>query len=146
MSFAIDSYVFIKRLKKVGRVSALPRPGSYTVILGDMKLTLKESELLPSEPPKAPSVPRRMIDVPRPNRRLPPRLDLHGYTVADGIRKLDEYLNDAVIAGLAEVEILHGYGTGKLQAAVHHHLSTLSIVSGFKLNEQNGAITRVFLS
>lgn len=145
MPFEIGTYVHIKKLKKVGQVVAAPRPGSYTVVLGDLKLHLKEDELLPGEPPKAPSVPRRMIDLPAPNKKLSPRIDLHGCTVEEGIRKLDEYLNDAVIAGLPEVEILHGYGTGRLQAAVHRHLAALPIVTGFKLNEQNAAITRVFL-
>lgn len=145
MTFDLETYVFIKKLRQVGRIVAIPKAGSYTVVVGDLRLMLKESELLPSEPPKAPSVPRRMIDLPAADRALPRRLDLHGYTVAEGLRKLDEYLNAAVIAGIAEVEILHGYGTGRLQAAVHAHLATLSIVTGYKLNEQNAAITRVFL-
>lgn len=144
MSFAVDQFVFIKKLKKTGRIAAITRPGAYTVVLGDLRLSLKEADLLPGEAPKAPSIPKRMIDLPERNRKLPRRLDLHGYTVDDGIRKLDEYLNDALLAGMAEVEILHGFGTGKLQAAVHRHLETLSFVTGFKLNEQNTAITRVF--
>jgi DNA mismatch repair protein MutS2 len=145
MAFTLDQFVLIKKLKKIGQVVAIPRSGQYTVVLGDLRLHVKESELLPSEAPKAPSVPKRMVDIPERNRKLAPRLDLHGYTVEEGIRKLDEYLNEALIAGMAEVEILHGYGTGRLQAAVHRHLPTLPFVSGFKLNEQNTAITRVFL-
>jgi len=145
MAFTVHEFVFIKRLKKTGQVVAISRPGSYTVVVGDLKLTVKESELLPGEPPKAPSVPKRMVDIPGPNRKLPARLDLHGFTVEDGVRKLDEYLNDALLAGMAEVEILHGYGTGRLQAAVHRHLTTLPFVTGFKLNEQNAATPRVFL-
>jgi DNA mismatch repair protein MutS2 len=145
MGFSVEQFVFIKKLKKTGQVVAIPRAGSYTVLLGDLRLNLKESELLPSEAPKAPSVPKRMIDLPERNRKLPARLDLHGFAVEEGMRKLDEYLNEALIAGMAEVEILHGYGTGRLQAAVHRHLATLPFVTGFKLNEQNTAITRVFL-
>lgn len=145
MSFAIDQYVFIKKLKKTGRVVALSRPGSYTVVVGDLRMTLKESELLPGEAPKAPPAPKRMVDLPGPARKPSSRLDLHGYTVDEGLRKLDEYLNDALLSGMAEVEILHGYGTGRLQTAVHRHLTTLPFVTGFKLNEQNAAITRVFL-
>lgn len=52
------------------------------------------------------------------------RLDLHGFTVDEAIIEVDRYLDDAFLAGLKEVSIVHGRGTGKLRHGVRDYLRT----------------------
>lgn len=66
-------------------------------------------------------------------------LNLVGYHIDEGIATLDKYLDDCVIAGLKEVKIIHGYGSGKLKMAIHDFLKKKKIVKSFKLgNELDG--------
>ena len=53
----------------------------------------------------------------------------------EAIPKLDKYLDDAYIAHLPSVRIVHGKGTGALRNAVHQHLKRLSYVKEYHLGE-----------
>ena len=62
-------------------------------------------------------------------------IKLLGLNSDEAIAKLDKYLDDAMIAHLPSVRVVHGKGTGALRKAVHAHLKTLSYVSSFELAE-----------
>ncbi len=62
-------------------------------------------------------------------------INLIGMLVDEAIPKLDKYLDDAYIAHLPSVRIVHGKGTGALRNAVHQHLKRLSYVKEFHLGE-----------
>ncbi len=62
--------------------------------------------------------------------RVTPTLDLHGERVAAALERLDEYLNDALLAGLDSVAIIHGAGTGALRRAVRERLAEHPRVRG----------------
>lgn len=64
-----------------------------------------------------------------------PEINLIGKTVDEAIAVLDKYLDDAYIAHLPSVRIVHGKGTGALRNAVHTHLRKQSYISSFHLGE-----------
>jgi DNA mismatch repair protein MutS2 len=55
--------------------------------------------------------------------RVSPRLDLHGERVDAALERLTAHLDDALLAGLDEVVIVHGIGTGALRRAVREALA-----------------------
>lgn len=59
-------------------------------------------------------------------------LDLHAMTVDEAIPLVQEYLNDAFMAGLKEVRIVHGKGTGILRQAVTRELGKHPLVKSFR--------------
>lgn len=62
-------------------------------------------------------------------------INLLGKTVDEAISALDKYLDDAYIAHLSSVRVVHGKGTGALRNAVHNHLKRLKYVKEFRLGE-----------
>ncbi len=62
-------------------------------------------------------------------------INLIGMTTDEAISCLDKYLDDAYIAHLPSVRIVHGKGTGALRKAVHSHLKRLKYVKSFHLGE-----------
>ena len=54
-------------------------------------------------------------------------------TVDEAIAELDKYLDDAYLAGVAQVRIVHGKGTGALKKGISQYLSGLPYVSNFRL-------------
>lgn len=59
----------------------------------------------------------------RAAQRASPRLDLHGERVEAALERLTAHLDDALLAGLDEVIIIHGIGTGALRRAVREALA-----------------------
>ncbi|MCI9072000.1 MAG: endonuclease MutS2 [Lachnospiraceae bacterium] len=62
-------------------------------------------------------------------------INLLGKTVDEALSALDKYLDDAYIAHLSSVRVVHGKGTGALRNAVHNHLKRLKYVKEFRLGE-----------
>ena len=62
-------------------------------------------------------------------------INLLGRTVDEAIAELDKYLDDAYIAHLKSVRIVHGKGTGALRKGIHDYLRRQKHVSSFRLGE-----------
>ena len=62
-------------------------------------------------------------------------INLIGKTTDEAIALLDKYLDDAYIAHLPSVRIVHGKGTGALRNAVQKHLKRQKYVKSFRLGE-----------
>ena len=74
-----------------------------------------------------------------------PSLDLHGRTVDEALDALSAFLNTALLAGNAEVRIIHGRSGGRLKAAVHGRLKVTASIRGFGLDPGNAGVTIVRL-
>ncbi len=61
-----------------------------------------------------------------------PELHLRRLSVEDAIPKLARYLDDAYLAGLTSVRIIHGKGTGTLRQVVREQLMNHSLVKSFR--------------
>lgn len=112
------------------------------VLVGGMRLREKIANLqLAAEQPKAEtrlsrSVPSRPIDSPN----APAELNLIGKTTAEAEYEIDRFLDEAYMASLPRVRIIHGFGTGALKNFVHHFLKGHPHIEkfGFAPSEQGG--------
>ena len=69
------------------------------------------------------------------HNRITPAIDelhLRQLTVDEALLKLDQYLNDAFMAGLYQVKIIHGKGTGTLRQAVREQLANHPLVKSYR--------------
>jgi DNA mismatch repair protein MutS2 len=64
-------------------------------------------------------------------------LHLRGKTVSETLEEADKYLDDALLAGLPVVRIIHGKGTGTLRKAIHDFLGEHPLVTDFRLAARN---------
>ena len=62
-------------------------------------------------------------------------INLLGLTVDEAIARLDKYLDDAYIAKIPQVRIVHGKGTGALRNGVTSYLRGISYIKSFRLGE-----------
>ena len=62
-----------------------------------------------------------------------PEINLLGKTVDEAIAELDKYLDDASLAHLSSVRIVHGKGTGALRTGIHNYLRRQKHVKSFRL-------------
>ncbi len=83
-----------------------------------------------------------------PEKAAESRINLIGLRVDEAFPKLENFLNDAVLAGHSEVIIIHGIGTGALAKAVRGYLSDHPLVKDFRGGEQaegGGGVTVAIL-
>ncbi|AGB41967.1 MutS2 family protein [Halobacteroides halobius DSM 5150] len=66
-------------------------------------------------------------------KNISPELDLRGLRVVEAKNKLDKYLDDALLANLNQVEIIHGKGTGTLREVVDEMLKNYRNIKDYRL-------------
>ncbi|MFM1652005.1 endonuclease MutS2 [Brevibacillus sp. B_LB10_24] len=107
----------------------------YLVQIGIMKMKVKREDMNLLQSVKAePQVQYTAVKSRRDNVKM--ELDLRGYNVEDGLLEIDQYLDEALLAGLHSVSIIHGHGTGVLRKAVHEFLRSHRSVKSFRLGGQ----------
>jgi len=87
----------------------------------------------------------------RPSNITPPADEVHlrHLTVDEAMPKLDQYLHDAFMAGLYQVRVIHGKGTGTLRQLAREQLAKHPLVKSYRAGEygEGGAgVTIVELS
>jgi len=67
--------------------------------------------------------------------QISPEINLLGKTVDEALAELDKYLDDAYLAHLSSVRIVHGKGTGALRNAVTNHLRRTKYIASYRAGE-----------
>ncbi len=125
-----------------GTVSTLPDArGALFVQCGIMRIQTNVKDLIAADDAgNASSAPRRSgsgsskIKMAK-TLSISTEINLLGKTVDEALPDLDKYLDDAYLAHLPSVRVVHGKGTGALRNAVHSHLKRLKYVKEYRLGE-----------
>jgi dsDNA-specific endonuclease/ATPase MutS2 len=72
-------------------------------------------------------------------------VELHGLTVEEALNKIDQALNDALLASLPAVRFIHGRTGRRIRGALHSRLREIATVRGFRLDPHNPGVTIVKL-
>ena len=118
-----------------GIVSSLPNArGDLFVQMGILRsqVNINDLELIDEQTISGDGVPAMRMSK---SATVSPEINLIGKTVDEAIPELDKYLDDAYLAHLEKVRVVHGRGTGALRNGVHQHLRKLKYVKSFHLGE-----------
>lgn len=136
----IGSNVHILTLNADGTVSTLPNEkGDLFVQAGLLRtqVNIKDLELLPEEKPKQTEKRHSGSGKIRIDKAasVHQEVNLIGMTVDEAMPVLNKYLDDAYLAHMTQVTVIHGRGTGALRKAVHQQLARLKYVKSYRLGE-----------
>lgn len=129
--------VLLPRFNQRGYVIAPPGPGEEVQVqVGIIKMNVPLKDLRTVEKPKAgggqSEVAGMILDK---ARDISMELDLRGQYSEEAALLVEKYLDDAYLAGLPRVSLIHGKGTGSLRMAVHKLLKGHRRVKSFRLGE-----------
>ncbi|MDF2843540.1 MAG: mutS2 [Herbinix sp.] len=121
-----------------GTVSTLPNAkGDLFVQMGILRsqVNLKDIEVLEEEPITPPEYKKTQSGKIKMSKsaNIHPDINLIGKTVDEALMDLDKYLDDAYLAHLPQVTVIHGRGTGALKNAIHSHLKKLKYVKSYRV-------------
>ena len=123
-----------------GTIKSLPNPkGDLYVQMGilNSQVNVNDIELLEKEVDTSPvqdTTQSGKIKMQK-SMSISSEINLIGKTVDEALYELDKYLDDAYLAHLPQVTVIHGRGTGALKNAVHKHLKGIKYVKSFRLGE-----------
>ena len=121
-----------------GIISSAPdSKGNVQVQMGILKsrVALSDLELLDEEVIKTPVLKKTGAGKIKMSKSasVSTSINLIGKTVDEAIPEMEKYLDDAYLAHLTQVTVIHGRGTGALRNAVHQRLRKMKNVKSFRL-------------
>jgi len=147
----VGDCVRLKDMDMTGTVLAVNgEQDRLEVQAGDVRLTLRLDNVEKiTDVPGPEATGERMVIRPRTTRSASLELDLRGHRAEIAVSELDSYLNDAFMSHLAEVRIIHGYGTGAVRQSVREALASHPLVKSFRpggMGEGGDGVTLVKLA
>lgn len=141
--------VHVISLNLDGIVSSLPnQSGNFFVQMGILRSQVNISDVAlieePSNKPENKTRTRSSSMV--KSATISTEINVIGKNVDEACSELDKYLDDALLAHLPGVRIIHGRGTGALQKGIHAYLKRQTFIKSYSLadfNEGGNAVTIV---
>ena len=136
--FKLGSAVKVLSLNLNGTVSSVPNAkGDLFVQMGILRsqVNINDLELIDEPVITGPNLQKTSTGKIKMSKGLSvaTEINLIGMTTAEAIPALDKYLDDAYLAHLNSVRVVHGRGTGALKNAVHAHLKRQKYVKTYRL-------------
>ena len=130
----IGDVVEIKSMKIKGEVIEVSSENTITIRAGIMTVNASPDDvfLLEGEKPKKEKV-KSTSNVTLRSATVPSEIDLRGMESIEAVSVVEQYLDNALMAKLSPVRIIHGKGTGALRTAIHQMLRRNKIVKSFRL-------------
>ena len=115
------------------------KDGRWEAQVGLIKMTLEEKEFdLVQAQQEAPVKKKQVNVVKRASGRGPQaRLDLRGKRYEEAMNELDAFIDQALLNNMAQVDIIHGIGTGVIREGVTKYLQRNKYVKSFGYAPQN---------
>ena len=133
----VGDSVMLADTRREGSLLTLPNmSGVCYVQIGMMRVKTNQKNLRlventkKKEPPKS-SVKKQVTS--NMNRRGGMELDIRGMLGDEGVLEVERFIDSSQLAGLSQIVIIHGKGTGALRAAVHQALKTNPSVKSYRL-------------
>ncbi len=124
---AIGAPVLVDGVSEAGTLLAVDDRGMADVAAGPLRLRVPVTSLREAPAPDE-TVRSTRPQVSGSAPSVPLQLDLRGARAEEALAELDRYLNDAAVAGIDRLRIVHGKGTGALRTAVREMLATHPLV------------------
>ena len=125
--------VFVPAMQSEGEVLSVNRKhGEAEVQVGGIRLNVKIKSLFTAAKAAEKKEKVRVVRKVGPVLAVQTEINLLGMTVSEAVQEVDAFIDRAVLAGLEEVKIIHGVGTGKLREGIRNHLRGMKNVAEFR--------------
>jgi DNA mismatch repair protein MutS2 len=131
---SLGDTVWVAGLQATGEITELSGDEAE-VQVGSFRIRAKVGDLELRRRAARPTVSERVVSLPRVSS---PGIELNllGQTTEEALPNLDKYLNDAYLAGLPQVRIVHGKGTGALRRVVRDFVTNHPLVASHRPGDQ----------
>ena len=138
--FKLGESVRVLSLNLNGTVTSLPdAKGNVNVQMGilNSQVNISDLEIIEEKPVYSAAKNLRRTSQGKmkmgKSMSVSPEINLLGKTVDEAVAELDKYLDDAYLAHISQVRIVHGKGTGALRSGIHKYLRRQKHVKEFHL-------------
>ena len=131
----VGDNVYVKSYECYGKVIKDLGNDKYNISIGNATMKLSKSDLRLTKVDSEIDVKTKATSTFIPRKQVSLKLDLRGLRYEEAKDKIDAYLDEAMYAGLHQVTIIHGFGTGTVRKLVQERLKENKNVASFRYGQ-----------
>jgi DNA mismatch repair protein MutS2 len=133
--FEVGNKVTMDGSESTGEIISMSDGGKTALVeFNGLKFNVKTAKLTNVSNKEVRAIKRQMSTA-KSEFSAETKLDLRGERAEPALRKVDEFISDAIVANLTNISIVHGKGTGALRHAVHDLLRTHPSIKNYRLGD-----------
>lgn len=132
---SVGDDVYIKSYDQYGQIIRVLKDGDYSIAIGNITLKLSRDEFKVIE--KAPIQKSQKGDAIYTKKAVSLTLDLRGKRYEEAKDLLDKYIDDLLISGIRQANIIHGYGTGVIRELVQSYVKNNKNIASHRYGGEN---------
>ena len=119
-TYSVGDEVFVKGWQRNGRITKINKD-KYEVLVGNFTVTFAKNELSKAQNTPKPTQKVKKVKQSEPlkNRSAKLECDLRGFRYEEVALELDRFIDQAYLAGLSQIYVIHGFGTGAVRKACY---------------------------
>ncbi len=135
-TFRPGDYVTMEGQSTIGQIMKITT-GKATVVFGNIQTIQPLERLIPSTPPKAEKRSATFVskqtqdEIREKTLNFRQDIDVRGMRADEAIQAVTYYIDDALVANVSRVRILHGTGNGILRTMIRQYLNTIPAISDY---------------
>jgi DNA mismatch repair protein MutS2 len=140
--------VFIKSYQQYGLITQV-KNDRYKVKFGNFELTFDINDLVKDKAPKKKKQTIAKNRKPKQENHVTPektslmRLDLRGFRYEEVYEAIDKAVDQALLSGLHEITVIHGFGTGAVKNAVYAYINQSSLIKSHRFGREGEGLMGV---
>ena len=117
--FKVGDEVFVKGWQRNGKITKINKD-KYEVLVGNFTVTFTKNELSVAKTVTKPVTKPKKYNAPGPvKKEAKLECDLRGFRYEEVAPELDLFIDKAYLAGLSQIYVIHGFGTGAVRKACY---------------------------
>ena len=117
--FKVGDEVFVKGWQRNGKITKINKD-KYEVLVGNFTVTFTKNELSVAKTVTKPITKPKKYNAPGPvKKEAKLECDLRGFRYEEVAPELDRFIDKAYLAGLSQIYVIHGFGTGAVRKACY---------------------------
>ncbi len=139
---SIGDYVYIKSYDQYGTIVSIKKD-KYTIQMGQFRIDFLKKDLVKSTKPKEKPQKKTRMSGYNPSAHASLSLDLRGKRFEEVRDLMDSYIDQAILANLETVSIIHGFGTGAIRKAVWEYLKHCPYAKSYRFGQEGEGLNGV---
>ncbi len=147
-SFEVGESVLIDEYDRIGIIKSI-KNNKYNIKIGNIEMSFKAEELSKTKKEQTiTKVVKKKTSTPKLSKTSKLELDLRGYRYEEVGITIDKFIDDAILSGLSQINIIHGFGSGAVRDATQKYLKKCPYVDSTRYGgefEGGNGVTVVYL-
>lgn len=139
---SIGDYVYIKSYDQYGTIVSIKKD-KYTIQMGQFRIDFLKKDLVKSTKPKEKPQKKTRMSGYNPSAHASLSLDLRGKRFEEVRDLMDSYIDQAILANLETISIIHGFGTGAIRKAVWEYLKHCPYAKSYRFGQEGEGLNGV---